>query len=167
MDDHLTGILSNIGVISFVALSAYLLLLTGEISFGQQAFFAIGAYTAGIVTAMWQLPFWLGLGAAERHRGFPRYPLYLRARRQRDAVHADHLRIARGDAVWIFPARAVAAWRRLSHDRAGWSARRRTGRPGVPRKTDGGLPCRRDRRPRRRALCASHDLCRARHLRRD
>ena len=38
MDDHLTGILSNIGVISFVALSAYLLLLTGEISFGQQAF---------------------------------------------------------------------------------------------------------------------------------
>src|SRR5258708_35559854 len=63
MDDHLTGLLSNIGVISFVALSAYLLLLTGEISFGQQAFFAIGAYTAGIVTAMWQLPFWLGLGA--------------------------------------------------------------------------------------------------------
>jgi len=63
MDDHLIGILSNIGVISFVALSAYLLLLTGEISFGQQAFFAIGAYTAGIVTAMWQLPFWLGLGA--------------------------------------------------------------------------------------------------------
>src|SRR5712664_3436193 len=63
MDDHLTGIRSNIGVISFVALSAYLLLLTGEISFGQKAFFAIGAYTAGIVTAMWQLPFWLGLGA--------------------------------------------------------------------------------------------------------
>ena len=150
MDDHLTGILSNIGMISFVALSAYLLLLTGEISFGQQAFFAIGAYTAGIVTAMWQLPFWFGLGAgaaagrrrrlvrgiadvaaariaichrhagvcgsradpvrtvplsggagrraggAERHRGFPQYPLYLRARRQRDAVHADHLRIAPG-----------------------------------------------------------------------
>ena len=40
MDDYLVGVLSNIGVISFVALSAYLLLLTGEISFGQQAFFA-------------------------------------------------------------------------------------------------------------------------------
>jgi ABC-type branched-subunit amino acid transport system permease subunit len=39
MDDYLVGVLSNIGVISFVALSAYLLLLTGEISFGQQAFF--------------------------------------------------------------------------------------------------------------------------------
>ena len=47
MDDYLIGVLSNIGVISFIALSAYLLLLTGEISFGQQAFFAIGAYAAG------------------------------------------------------------------------------------------------------------------------
>jgi branched-chain amino acid transport system permease protein len=56
MDDHLVSILSNIGVISFVALSAYLLLLTGEISFGQQAFFAIGAYAAGIATAMWDWP---------------------------------------------------------------------------------------------------------------
>ena len=60
MDDHLIGVLSNIGVISFVALSAYLLLLTGEISFGQQAFFAIGAYAAGIATALWGWP----LGAA-------------------------------------------------------------------------------------------------------
>ena len=53
MDDYLVGILSNIGVIAFIALSAYLLLLTGEISFGQQAFFAIGAYAAGIATALW------------------------------------------------------------------------------------------------------------------
>jgi branched-chain amino acid transport system permease protein len=53
MDDYLVGVFSNIGVISFIALSAYLLLLTGEISFGQQAFFAIGAYAAGIATALW------------------------------------------------------------------------------------------------------------------
>jgi branched-chain amino acid transport system permease protein len=61
----LIGVLSNIGVISFIALSAYLLLLTGEISFGQQAFFAIGAYGAGIATAMWgwQLPAGLAFGA--------------------------------------------------------------------------------------------------------
>src|SRR5207245_10090650 len=66
MDDHLTGILSNIGVISSIALSAYLLLLTGEISFGQQAFFAIGAYAAGIATALWGWPLAAGLawGAA-------------------------------------------------------------------------------------------------------
>lgn len=61
MDGHLIGILSNIGVISFIALSAYLLLLVGEISFGQQAFFAIGAYAGGMVTAVWQWPFAAGL----------------------------------------------------------------------------------------------------------
>ncbi|MDE0058925.1 MAG: branched-chain amino acid ABC transporter permease [Defluviicoccus sp.] len=61
MDDHLIGILSNIGMISFIALSAYLLLIVGEISFGQQAFFAIGAYAAGIATAMWGWDFWPGL----------------------------------------------------------------------------------------------------------
>jgi branched-chain amino acid transport system permease protein len=66
MDDYYIGVLSNIGIISFIALSAYLLLLIGEISFGQQAFFAIGAYGAGIATAMWHWPLWLGLagGAA-------------------------------------------------------------------------------------------------------
>ena len=70
MDDYLVGVLSNIGVISFVALSAYLLLLTGEISFGQQAFFAIGAYAAGIATAMWGWPLTaaLGLGRGDRRR---------------------------------------------------------------------------------------------------
>jgi branched-chain amino acid transport system permease protein len=61
MDDYMIGVLSNIGVVSFVALSAYLLLLTGEISFGQQAFFAIGAYAAGIATALWGWPLALAL----------------------------------------------------------------------------------------------------------
>src|SRR5258708_11004241 len=60
MDDYLIGVLSNIGIIAFIALSAYLLLMAGEISFGQQAFFAIGAYAAGIATALWSWP----LGAA-------------------------------------------------------------------------------------------------------
>ncbi len=66
MDAYLVSVLSNIGMISFLALSAYLLLLVGEISFGQQAFFAISAYGAGIATAIWGWPFWLGLiwGAA-------------------------------------------------------------------------------------------------------
>ena len=66
MDEYLVQVLSNIGMISFIALSAYILLLTGEISFGQQAFFAIGAYASGIATAMWGWGFWPGLawGAA-------------------------------------------------------------------------------------------------------
>ncbi len=61
MDDYLIGVLSNVGMISFIALSAYLLLVVGEISFGQQAFFAISAYASGIATAMWGWPLWLGL----------------------------------------------------------------------------------------------------------
>jgi branched-chain amino acid transport system permease protein len=61
MDDFMVSVLSNIGMITFLALSAYLLLLTGEISFGQQAFFAIGAYLSGIATAMWGWPLWSGL----------------------------------------------------------------------------------------------------------
>jgi branched-chain amino acid transport system permease protein len=83
MDDYLIGVLSNIGVISFIALSAYLLLLTGEISFGQQAFFAIGAYAAGIATAMWGWPLAVGLAwgaaagaAAATLVGFPTLRLH-------------------------------------------------------------------------------------------
>jgi branched-chain amino acid transport system permease protein len=57
MDDYLITVLSNIGMVSFVALSAYILLLSGQISFGQQAYFGIGAYAAGIATVMWQWPF--------------------------------------------------------------------------------------------------------------
>ncbi len=56
MDGYLITILSNIGMVSFVALSAYILLLSGQISFGQQAYFGIGAYVAGIATVMWQWP---------------------------------------------------------------------------------------------------------------
>ena len=57
LDDHVIGVLSNMGMISFIALSAYLVLVVGEISFGQQAFFAISAYASGIASAMWGWPF--------------------------------------------------------------------------------------------------------------
>ena len=58
MDDYAIGVLTNIGLVSFLALSAYLLLIAGEMSFGQQAFFGVGAYAGGMLTAMygWPLP---------------------------------------------------------------------------------------------------------------
>jgi branched-chain amino acid transport system permease protein len=59
--DHLTGVLANIGMISFIGLSAWLLLQAGLVSFGQQAFFGIGAYAAGIASAVWGLPLVLAL----------------------------------------------------------------------------------------------------------
>ena len=41
MSDYAIGVLTNIGLISFIALSAYLLLIAGEMSFGQQGFFGV------------------------------------------------------------------------------------------------------------------------------
>lgn len=64
MDDYAIGVLTNIGLFSFVALSAYLLLLAGELSFGQQAFFGIGAYAGGILTALYGWPLPLAAAAA-------------------------------------------------------------------------------------------------------
>ena len=66
MSDAALSVLTNIGMISFVGLSAWVLLTVGCVSFGQQAFFGLGAYTAGIATVVWQLPLALALplGAA-------------------------------------------------------------------------------------------------------
>jgi branched-chain amino acid transport system permease protein len=64
MDEYALGVLTNIGLFSFLALSAYLLLVAGEMSFGQQAFFGVGAYAAGIGTAMWGWPLPLAILAA-------------------------------------------------------------------------------------------------------
>jgi branched-chain amino acid transport system permease protein len=64
MDEHTIGVLTNIGLIAFIALSAYLLLIAGEMSFGQQAFFGVGAYSGGMLTAMYGLPLPLAALAA-------------------------------------------------------------------------------------------------------
>lgn len=61
MDEYAIGVLTNIGLLSFVATSAYLLLVAGELSFGQQGFFGVGAYAAGIATAMLSLPLFVGI----------------------------------------------------------------------------------------------------------
>jgi branched-chain amino acid transport system permease protein len=61
MDEYALGVLTNIGLLGFVALSAYLLLLAGELSFGQQGFFGVGAYAAGVATAMLGMPLALAL----------------------------------------------------------------------------------------------------------
>jgi branched-chain amino acid transport system permease protein len=61
VSDYWIALLVRIGVESFVALSAYLLLLMGRISFGQQGFFVLGGYAAGIATALYGAPLWLGV----------------------------------------------------------------------------------------------------------
>ena len=64
MDDYSIGVLTNIGLFSFLALSAYLLLIAGEMSFGQQAFFGVGAYTGAMLTAIYGMPLPLAALAA-------------------------------------------------------------------------------------------------------
>jgi branched-chain amino acid transport system permease protein len=64
MDEYAIGVLTNIGLFSFVALSAYLLLVAGEMSFGQQAFFGVGAYSGAMLTAMYGVPLPLAALAA-------------------------------------------------------------------------------------------------------
>jgi branched-chain amino acid transport system permease protein len=61
LNDYLLTVISNIGMISLIALSAYLLLINGEISFGQQAYFGISAYAGAIATTLWGWPLWLAL----------------------------------------------------------------------------------------------------------
>lgn len=61
MNDYWLSILVNMGLLSFLALSTYVLLIGGAMSFGQQAFFGIGGYAAGMATVLWALPLGLAL----------------------------------------------------------------------------------------------------------
>jgi len=56
---HLVGLASDMAIMGLLALSAYVMLLVGRVSFGQQAFFGVGAYGAGVMTAV--LDFSLGV----------------------------------------------------------------------------------------------------------
>ena len=63
LPEHAIGLATDITIMSLLALSAYLLLVVGRVSFGQQAFFGLGAYAAGIASAIAQWPLALALGA--------------------------------------------------------------------------------------------------------
>ena len=59
--DYYVTIASIIGIHALLGLSVYLVAISGQMSFGQQGFFAIGAYLAGMSTAMWGMPLLLAL----------------------------------------------------------------------------------------------------------
>ncbi|MCY3823981.1 MAG: branched-chain amino acid ABC transporter permease, partial [Nitrospinae bacterium] len=58
------GLAQLIGIHTLLGLSAYVLMLTGQLSLGQAGFFAIGAYSAGILTVIFELPILPALLAA-------------------------------------------------------------------------------------------------------
>ena len=53
--EYYIAIASIIGIHTLLGLSVYLVAISGQMSFGQQGFFAIGAYLAGMCTALWGL----------------------------------------------------------------------------------------------------------------
>lgn len=61
--DFYLGLLQIIGVHTLLGLSAYVVLLTGQVSLAQAGFFAVGAYTAGMLTVLWQWPLLAALAA--------------------------------------------------------------------------------------------------------
>ncbi len=54
--DQAIGLATDIAILSLLALSAYLVLLVGRISFGQQAYFGVGAYASGLASTLAQWP---------------------------------------------------------------------------------------------------------------
>jgi branched-chain amino acid transport system permease protein len=76
--DFYLGLVQIIGVHTLLGLSAYCVLLTGQVSLAQAGFFAIGAYVAGMLTVLGQWPLIPALvvaaivaGAAACAVGFP------------------------------------------------------------------------------------------------
>src|SRR3954447_5047617 len=64
-DGYQIFIIAMVGLTAIVGIGLNVLLgLTGQISFGHVAFYAIGAYTLGILTTKGGLSFWLALPAA-------------------------------------------------------------------------------------------------------
>jgi len=63
--DFYFGLAQIVGVHTLLGLSAYIVLLTGQVTLAQAAFFAIGAYGAGMLTVLagWPLVPALGAGA--------------------------------------------------------------------------------------------------------
>ncbi len=62
--DFYLGLFQVIGVHPLLGLSAWCVLHTGQVSLAQGGFFAVGAYGAGMLTAMWGWPLWLALPVA-------------------------------------------------------------------------------------------------------
>ena len=54
--DYFYALLTQTGIHILLGLSVYTVALTGQVSFGQQGFYAIGAYVSAIATTLWGVP---------------------------------------------------------------------------------------------------------------
>ncbi|MGH9022595.1 MAG: branched-chain amino acid ABC transporter permease [Acidimicrobiia bacterium] len=53
--EYYVTVLTQMTIAALLGLSVFVPMLTGQVSFGQQGFYAIGGYAAGVVTVMWGL----------------------------------------------------------------------------------------------------------------
>ena len=65
---HAVGLASDMAIMSLLALSAYLLLLVGRVSFGQQAFFGLGLPATGAILRVKLMSYGDGVEAVTSHR---------------------------------------------------------------------------------------------------
>ncbi len=54
--EYFYTLVTQTGIHILLALSVYTVALTGQVSFGQQGFYAIGAYVSAIATTLWGVP---------------------------------------------------------------------------------------------------------------
>lgn len=59
--DYFYSLVTQTGIHILLGLSVYAVALTGQVSFGQQGFYAIGAYVSAIATTLWGVPLLLAL----------------------------------------------------------------------------------------------------------
>ena len=91
-DGYQIFVIALVGLTAIVGIGLNVLLgLTGQISFGHVAFYAIGAYTVGILTTKTGLSFWLALPAAMAISGVAGLALAVPALRIRGPYLADGL----------------------------------------------------------------------------
>jgi len=62
--DYYLNLINTIGIHTLLGLSAYLLILTGQVSMAQAGFFGIGAYAAAILTVIFEWSILSAIGAA-------------------------------------------------------------------------------------------------------
>ena len=125
--DFYLGLAQIIGVHTLLGLSAYCVLLTGQVSLAQAGFFAIGAYVAGMLTVLARLADRSGAArrGARRRRDGLRGRLPGAAREGLDAGGGDD-RVRRGGAAVLLQLQLSARARRASS--SGRTAAKASGR---------------------------------------
>ena len=132
--DFYYGLAQTIGIHTLLGLSAYIVLLTGQVTMAQAAFFAIGAYTAGMLTVLagWPIVPALGAGAVLGAATACAWD----SRRCASRLMLVVATLAFGEGVRLSSSTSTTRWRRAT-SRSARSAVRASARSATSRRTAG------------------------------